>query len=396
MIGKLIVLKAAIAIPLLVPVAVSAGSSNKTVYQLADGIVRPSSLKGAREAYLPIILPSNHASNLLALPNGDLLCFWFAGTWEGNSDVSIVMSRLDHGSNQWTLPVVLSHHPGWSDQNPVPFRAPDGQLWLFHTSQRAKQGQTTAVIYDLTSDDEGRTWTQPRLLFTTPGSFDRQHLVVFHHEWLFPTYLSASKGITGNAQNDRSIVKISRDEGKTWIDCEVPGSDGLVQMDIVRLSPENLIAFFRSRYADWIYKSSSTDGCHWAPPRPTQLPNNNASIQVARLKDGHLVMAFNNAQATTTRGRPRTAPRKILSVALSVDDGKTWPWVRDVQAGDEPPPFRPGEHSEYSYPSIIQSPDGMIQMTFTFRRETIKYMAFPEEWIKEGSTEGVFKGDPKP
>lgn len=372
-----------------------AQSADRTVYQMADGIVRPSPLPGAKEAYLPIILPSNHASNLLALPNGDLLCFWFAGTGEGNSDVSIAMSRLDHGSNRWTLPVIVSHHPGRSDQNPVPFRAPDGKLWLFHTSQKAHQGQTTSVIYELTSINQGHIWTKPKVLFSKPGSFDRQHVVVFRHEWLFPTYVSASKGITNNAQNDRSVVKVSKNQGKTWSDCDVPGSGGLVQMDIVRLSANRLLAFFRSRYADWIYESHSSDGCRWTDPVPTQLPNNNASIQFTRLKDGHLVVAFNNAQATTTRGKPRTAPRHILSVALSMDNGKTWPWVRDVQARNEPPPFRPGEHSEYSYPSIVQSPDGMLQMSFTFRRETIKYMSFPEEWIKKGGTAGVFRGDPK-
>ena len=292
--------------------------------------------------------------------------------------------------------MVLSNHPGWSDQNPVPFRAPDGRLWLFHTSQESGKGQTTAVMYYLTSNDQGHTWTLPKLLFTEPGSFDRQPLVILHDDWLFPTYRSASKGITTNAQNDRSIVKLSKDGGKTWSDCEVPDSGGLVQMNIVKLSEQNLLAFFRSRYADWVYKSHSTDGCLWSAPAPTQLPNNNASIQVARLKDGHLVIAFNNAQATTTRGEPRTAPRRILSVALSVDGGETWPWVRDVQSGNEPPTFRPGEEAEYSYPSVVQAPNEMIQLAFTFRRETIKYMTFDEQWIKEGTTDGTFKGDPKP
>src|SRR5579862_8729558 len=122
-----------------------------SVYQMANGIVRPSSLKGAKEAYLPIILLTSHAANLLALPNGDILCFWFSGPGEGRSGVSIVMSRLNHGSNRWTVPVILSYRDGWSNQNPVPFRVPDGQLWLFHTSQKAGKGQTTAVVFSLTS-----------------------------------------------------------------------------------------------------------------------------------------------------------------------------------------------------------------------------------------------------
>jgi predicted neuraminidase len=369
----------------------------QTVYKMADGVVRPSLFKGASEAYLPIIVNSNHANNLLQLRNGDLLDFWFAGTWEGREGVSIAVSRLDRGSKQWTLPMVISHHPGWSDQNPVPFEAPDGRLWVFHTSQQANKGQTTAIVYQLTSDDHGHTWTVPKVLFSEPGSFIRQHLVVFHNQWLFPAYHSASFGIVSNAQNDFSVVKISKDDGKTWSECKVPGSDGLVQMNIVELSTARLIAFFRSRYADWIYKSDSTDGCHWTPPVPTQLPNNNASIQAIRLQDGHLIMAFNNTQAATTRGAPRTAGRQILSVALSIDDGRTWPWVRDVQAGLEPPDFRPGEDPEYAYPSVTQSADGMVQLAFTFRRETIKYMTFGEQWVKQGpESVGVFKGDAKP
>lgn len=381
---------------LLFCIAIAAGTAGQTLSQTADGIVHASRFKEAKEAYLPTIRKESHAANLLSLPNGDLLCFWFTGTQEGDSDVSIAMSRLDHDSNSWSLPVIISHHSGWSDQNPVPFRAPDGRLWLFHTSQKAHQGQTTAVVYQLTSEDQGHTWTIPRILFSEQGTFIRQHLVVFHHAWLFPTYHSASFGITTNAQNDVSVVKISKDNGKTWTGCEVPGSGGLVQMNIVKLSSDQLIAFFRSRYADWIYKSRSTDGCHWRTPVATQLPNNNASIQAVRLKDGHLVMAFNNAQAATTRGKPRAAARKILSVALSVDGGRTWPWVKDVQNGDEPPTSQPGEDSEYSYPSVVQSPNGMIQLAFTFRRETIQYMTFDEHWIEQGTTKGTFTGDPKP
>jgi predicted neuraminidase len=388
----------AIVVTLAAPLAVAAtspGNDSETVYQMADGIVRASRFPGAQEAYLPIIENSNHASNLLSLPNGDLLCFWFAGTWEGRSGVSITMSRLDHGSDRWTLPVILSNHPGWSDQNPVPFLAPDGRIWLFHTSQKANKGQTTAVVYELTSDDQGHTWTTPKILFPENGSFIRQHLITIDNEWIFSTYRSASSGITTNAQNDISIVKISKDSGTTWTDCDVPKSGGLVQMDIVELKHGNLIAFFRSRYADWIYRSQSSDGCGWSSPVPTQLPSNNASMQAVRLADGHLVMVFNNAQAGTNRENPRTAPRKILSVALSTDNGKTWPWVRDLQSGNEPPIFRLGEDAEYAYPSVIQTADGMIRVAFTFRRETIKYMTFKEQWIKEGSTDGVFKGDSK-
>lgn len=373
-----------------------ATNSKRTVPYKTDGIVRASHVKGVSEAYLPVIRKHSHAANLLSLPNGDLLCFWFTGPREGSSGVAIAMSRLNRGSNQWTRPIILSQHPGRSDQNPVPFRAPNGVLWLFHTSQKANQGQTTAVVYQLTSTNEGYGWTHPKVLFSKPGTFIRQHLVVFRRKWLFPTYLSASPGITTNAQHDISIVKVSIDSGTTWSNCRVPNSGGLVQMDIVKLSRNRLIAFFRSRYADWIYKSASDDGCHWSAPVPTELPNNNASIQATRLRDGHLVIAFNNTQASAVRGTPRTAARNVLSIALSEDGGQTWPWVRDVENDAEIPADQGRPDSEYSYPSITQAPDGKIQMAFTFNRLTIKYVSFAEDWIRHGSTKGLFAGDRKP
>src|SRR5437016_3503943 len=74
------------------------------------GRLRLSAIAGLNEAYLVPIFPSAHAANLLELKNGDLLCTWFSGTWEGNSDVAIVVSRLAAGSGQWTEPKVVDHH----------------------------------------------------------------------------------------------------------------------------------------------------------------------------------------------------------------------------------------------------------------------------------------------
>src|ERR1700677_1577627 len=64
----------------------------------ADGRLRVAQSAGIVEAYLPVIQPSSHAANLIVLKNGDLLCFWFTGTWEGQSGVGIAVSRLARGS----------------------------------------------------------------------------------------------------------------------------------------------------------------------------------------------------------------------------------------------------------------------------------------------------------
>ena len=373
--------------------AQSAPVASKPLGSPADGQFRPSALPGIEETYLTPVFASSHAANLLMLKSGDLLCVWFSGSREGDSDVGIMMARLPKGSKQWSEPQRIDHHPGESYQNPVLFQAPDGALWLIHTTQPAGQGQANAKVLVTKSADDGKTWTTPAVLFDQPGAFVRQPLVTMSNgDWMLPMYFTPSRGITKGAETNYSVIKISGDQGTNWKDCAIPDSNGYVQPNVVRLQNGHYLAFFRSRYADYIYKSTSYDDCTWTAPQKTQLPNNNSSIQVAKLTNGHLVIAFNNVRAVVTKGKPQTGPRKPLSVALSEDGGETWGWVRDLETGIP----RAGDESrreEYSYPSILQAADGKINVAYTYRRFTIKIVRFDENWLKLGTTTGTFIGD---
>jgi predicted neuraminidase len=351
-----------------------------------------SSHTGLEEGYLPKLFRSSHAANLVKLQNGDLLCFWFSGTEEGESNVAIVMSRLPNKSKHWSETVEIDHQPGRSFQNPVAFQTLEGRLWLLHTSQAAGQGQANAEVLYLTSDDAGRTWTAPQPLLKTPGSFIRQPPILTSRKvWLLPMYYTPSRDITHGAESNYSAVKITDDGGRNWKECNVPKSDGLVQLTVVRLTTGRFVGFFRSRFADFIYRSSSRNGCDWSGPAATHLPNNNSSIQSTLLTDGFVAIAFNNSNAGAIRGKPRTSARKPLSIALSADGGETWPWVRDIETGDVE--GLQNEDEEYSYPSLLQQANGKIVVAYTYRRETIKVVRFQEDWIKRGSTAGRFKGD---
>jgi predicted neuraminidase len=90
------------------------------------------------EAHFPSMGHENHAANLAALPDGDLLCVWLAGSAEGTGNVRIALSRLPRGEAPWTQPVWLSTDRTRSEQNPILFPAPDGTLWLIHTAQQTR------------------------------------------------------------------------------------------------------------------------------------------------------------------------------------------------------------------------------------------------------------------
>jgi predicted neuraminidase len=353
-----------------------------------DGVMRKTA-SGAEEAYIPMIERSSHAANLLQLKNGDLLCVWFSGVWEGQSGVSIVYSRLSAGSHQWTLPKVINRQEGASLQNPVVFEAPDGDIWVIHTTQPANEGQKNAKVLVVKSHDQGKTWSSPQVMFDKPGAFVRNPIMIRPDgSWLLPMYFTPSEGITDGAETNYSVMKISKDHGATWSDCAVPSSNGYVQPSVVHQS--EYIAFFRSRFADSIYRSTSADGCTWTAPKATSLPNNNASVQSYGLKDGRIAMVFNNTRASVVNGKPTTGPRKPLTVALSADGGETWGPMRDLELGRNVKPDDPSYahlmddapgRDEYSYPTVLQMRDGSIVAAYTYRRQTIKVVRFSESWI---------------
>lgn len=380
-----------------------------------DGIISQHPQDARVEtAMLPSTCPQNHAANLLPLPDGSLMCVWFGGTQEGVADISVWGSRLLPGSHRWSEAVKLSNDASRSEQNPVLFLAPDNVLWLLWTAQ-ISGNQDTAIVRYRQSKDLGETWGEIATLLDKPGTFIRQPITVLENgNWLLPVfYCRTQPGEKWVGNDDISAVKISSDQGKSWRDVEVPHSLGCVHMNITALPSGMLVALFRSRWADNIYYSQSADnGESWSVPEPTVLPNNNSSIQVTTLASGELALVFNHMSAAgalerraslydeiddgdssrkepdVTSGRSAFwgAPRAPMTVALSADGGKTWPWQRNLDEGDGYCMTNNSldkRNREFSYPSIKQGADGTLHIAYTWFRQAIKYVHISPEWVKE-------------
>lgn len=392
-----------------------------------DGRVKRAD--GADFAYLPAPTVQSHAANLLTLPDGRLGCVWFGGTQEGVPDISIWFSTLEPGSPQWSEPAQLSDDSTRSEQNPILFVAPDKALWLLYTAQKAGN-QDTAEVRRRISLDSGRTWGDVETLFPaneTGGVFVRQLPVVLPSGRLiipiFRCITTPGEKWVGNS--DDSAVMISDDAGATWTQHVLPGSLGCVHMNIQRVADGSLLALFRSRWADSIYASRSTDdGSTWSEPAPTELPNNNSSIQFVALTDGRLALVYNHSRASEGTERrlslydeidddglaeeqgqvtePVAAahddgvkrafwgtPRSPMTLAISEDSGRTWPIRRNLDVGDGyclSNNSRDGLNREYSYPSIHEGPDGALNIAYTYFRQAIKYVRVDPQWAYEGST----------
>ena len=390
----------------------SSGTPTGDVSGLAPGLVADD---------LPAPTVQCHAANLMPLPDGSLGCVWFGGTQEGVADISVWFSRLslNNPAAGWSPPVQLSNDAERSEQNPILFNAPDGALWLLHTAQRSGH-QDTAIVRVRKSLDGGARWSAPEPLLPGTGLFVRQPLVVTPTHWLLPIWHCRTEGgARWSGDHDDSAVLLSTDQGRSWSETAVPGSLGAVHMNIVPgRDGHTLLAFYRSRWADAVYRSVSTDGgLSWSAPQPTALPNNNSSIQVVRLAHGRLkgrlAMVYNHisaAQATERRlslydeiedepgssaayaappAGARTAfwgtPRAPMTLALSDDDGLSWPQRRDLETGDG---YCMSNNSaqqrnrELSYPSIVQTPDGNLHVAYTHHRQRIRHLVVTPDWLE--------------
>ncbi|KAK1723562.1 hypothetical protein CaCOL14_001189 [Colletotrichum acutatum] len=368
-------------------------------------------------AAIPAATVQSHASNLLQLPNKTVLCAWFGGSQEGLPDISIWLSRQEPDATSWSTPEKISSDTNRSCQNPVLFRAPKTEdIWLFHTSQDAGN-QDGAIVMARTSSDIGKTWSAPRYpLKGVTGAFVRQPLVVLGDDtWVLPVFhCRSTPGQRWIGNNDISAVFYSKDEGQTWTENVVPDSIGSVHMNIIapKSQGSEYVAFFRSRWADNVYRSTSPDGLNWAPPKPTSLPNPNSGICAARLPSGNLAIVFNRSAAEPDMAkreglydditpeddkRPNQAsvngknaiwgtPRKALTAAVSTDDGLTWK-EKVLEEGDG---FCMTNNSiektnrELSYPSIFVEKES-VHIAFTFHRQYIKYVRIDdiEGWVDQ-------------
>jgi predicted neuraminidase len=167
-----------------------------------------------------------------------------------------------------------------------------------------------------------------------------------------------------------AAVAITPDGGKTWTFSQSPHGFGVGEPALYEQKDGTLIFYLRDDLstAHRIRMSKSYDhGLTWTPIVNTDFPNPASGLEVIRLANGNIVLAYNDKTED---------PRNSLAVSMSDDEGKTWKWMRHIE--------RTEGAGRFDYPSIIQARDGMLHVTYSYNLQTIKHVVFTEEWIKQG------------
>jgi predicted neuraminidase len=321
--------------------------------------------------------PESHASTIVALKNGELMAAWFGGTKERAPDVAIWGSRRVNG--KWTAPAELEREKDVPSWNPVLFHTKDGRLWLYYKVGPSPGEWAAGRMY---SDDEGKMWSRDeRLPAGLLGPIRAKPLVLDDGTIVSGSSIEAH-------ETWAAWVERSTDNGKTWAKigpitvsreadaAEPPAADpskdapgwaadkgprkyvGIIQPSIISLGGKHLRMYARSRtMASKIAVADSMDnGATWTQAHFLDLPNNNSGIDAVALKDGRVVMIFNNT----------TVGRTPLNLAVS-NDGEHFRVFATLE----------DTVGQYSYPAIIQGPDGSLEMTYTWQRKTIRYVHLP-------------------
>lgn len=311
---------------------------------------------------------SAHASTIVETRDG-LVAAWFGGTREGAPDVGIWLSR--HVRGEWGSPAEVAtgtqpdgtRYPCW---NPVLFDVPDKALMLFY-----KVGPTPQRWWGMvrTSLDRGRTWTDARRLPDGMlGPIKNKPLRLPDGVLVAPSSTeSPERPSTWRVHFERTA-----DDGLTWTAVSPSASAGGSEINAIQPSllvhPDGRLQAVGRTRSERVFETWSRDGgTTWTAITLTALPNPNSGIDAVTLRDGRHLIVYNH----TTQGR------SPLNVSLS-RDGRTWEAARVLER----------EPGEYSYPAVIQTADGLVHITYTWKRQRIKHVVIDPTQLTSVSMPG--------
>ena len=207
-------------------------------------------------------------------------------------------------------------YAGW----PTVARRANGELWVSWSGGRDGHICPMGQVRAMTSKDDGRSWTYPRVIFDGPID-DRDSGV-----------LETAKGtllvtmFTSLAYEERGLLpKQTPERQARW-----------------KAAQDRLTAEERqAQLGEWVLRSTD-GGKTWSPPIATIVNSPHGPTQ---LKDGRLLYV----------GKELWKDEGKIGVAESKDDGLSWTWLSDI-------PTRQGDVVKGGYHELfaIETDDGRI------------------------------------
>jgi len=317
--------------------------------------------------------PYKHPACFDQLRNGDLYLVYYGGEGEYATQTSVFGARLRRGSRTWSKPTPIASNPLHSVGNGVVWQAPDGAVWLFYVTRQGETWSTSRIMGKI-SRDGARSWSDAFPITHDEGTMVRGRPMVLHNgEFLLPIYRETGHDTEFTGPDTTSLVLRYDVKTKLWVASQpIRSIKGNEQPSVVELEPNHLLAFCRRSGSyeptteGYIIRAESRDGGRtWSEGVNSTFPNPNAAIDFLKLRDGSLMLVYNDSMNDRTP----------LTVALSTDQGKTFPHRRNLMEGS----------GDFAYPTAIEAQDGTLQVMFTSdERTVIRRAIFTRSWVEAG------------
>jgi len=353
-----------------------------------------------------------HGSSIVMLPDGDLLAAWFQGSGERTADdVRIMGARLEKGLKTWSVPFLMADTKGIPDCNPVLFLNRKDKLFLFWVAVLANKWEDAILRFRTTTNytgNEAPVWEwQDDILLKPDERFVKEVESRFKEmpesQAGWASYALPYDNMIKEASKDLlkrslgwmtrihpitlesgrillplysdgfnfSIVAISDDDGTTWRGSLPIVGRGPIQPALAVKKDGTIVAHMRDSgdAPNRVHISTSSDnGESWTLSKKTDIPNE-ASVEICVLKDGKWVFLGNDINDG----------RYQLSLYISDDEGSTWKWKELIE-------YDPDRAGSFSYPSLIQTSDGLLNISYSYSlgegKKTIKHVVIDPKKIK--------------
>lgn len=304
---------------------------------------------------------SCHASTVVELENGTVLCAWFGGDYEGHRNVSIWTSEFD--KSEWSSPTpaadgIMNDSVRYACWNPVLYN----DKHTTHLFYKVGKSPSTWWGEYKRSENGGKTWSKSVKLPNEILGPIKNKPIKAGKAILHPS----STETTGNT-TWKSFIEISDKNFKNWkkIPIDTVSMFKVIQPTLLRYSRKRLQLLMRSDSNEILQSWSSDNGRSWGRITSAGIKNPNSGIDAVDLKDGSKLLVYNPTQ----KGKDWWEGRNKLSV-METTDGKVW---RDILILEDHP------KGEFSYPAIIQLRNEDIFITYTYDRKNIKYVIVRKE-----------------
>lgn len=300
----------------------------------------------------------SHAATAAILPDGDLLALWYSGSAEGKSDVKIFSCRRHNGV--WETPSLFLSREELARQsrryvkklgNAVLY-SQEGRLFCWVVSV-GFGGWSGSSMNLLISDDGGKSYARARRLrlspllnlsnLARPAALPMGHSrmgVPFYHELIKKYGLFAIVDHSGRVLRRTRIA--ADDEALQPVVIPLSGQEGLALLRNGGGAPKSAI----------LTATTYDAGRHFLTGNPLPIENHDSGLAAIRLGE-RLFLAAN----------PGLDRSKLVLYEATLKEPRQWKEVLTVE--DEP-------GCEFSYPTLLASDDGTLDLLYTWKRQGIK------------------------